>query len=373
MKKIILFAILILVLASLLAVGFFYWRMPEVNYLITGVSYYGFYNFWSQRIDSNIITSVMEVLGYWGDKRITLADLQKQFPIPKDLSTDPISIYQIKKFFEDNGYKTSVWVSAKPGDEISEIKKFVNQDKKIPVIVYQERSLDDQSKTKNYRVVIGLFDQDKKIVVHDFYWGNNFELSYEEFNKYFNDHTRAILAVWPSKEISGQISGPNSNFSYSPRIEAMDKLGKLLTNEITSATVAAIFYNDFEKSSVLSETVINSPDFEYFPLAFQVDYMVSLAKTYIKLEKIDKTIDLLNNRVLPINHDLKKLPLNWEPQILQNEQIHPYYLLAQAYLKKNLKDLALVNYKKAKLVKERIEKEFPGSTSWWQPIQELEK
>ena len=88
-------------------------------------------------------------------------------------------------------------------------------------------------------MVIGIFDDEKKVIVHDHLLGNNYEISYQDFENMFLPNARAILAVWPSDKIKGIIKGPNSQTSYPPRLEAMDKLGPVLA--LTWAD--AVFYS----------------------------------------------------------------------------------------------------------------------------------
>ncbi len=227
----------LLILAGLAGGWFYYFQIYHVNYLIKGVPYNGIYNLFFERADSTLISSMMDILGYWGDKRITLSQLLEKFP-PPDITrkpAPPASIQDVKKFFEENGYETYYWTSTDSGKEIKEIKKFVNSVKKIPVVVYQKRSFDEESSAKAFRVVIGIFDRDKKVIVHDHNFGNNYEISYQDFEKMFRNDARVILAVWPSDKIKGQIAGPNYNAPYPSRLEAMDRVGNILAAEKAEA------------------------------------------------------------------------------------------------------------------------------------------
>ncbi len=122
--------LLLIILAVGLTGGWFYYTRilkVEVNYLIPGVPYNGIYNLYFGSPHSAEISSILNILGYWGDERFGLSELVEKFPPGRITHT---RILDIEKFFKDNGYETYQWFSGEPGDEIKEIKKFVNSQKK---------------------------------------------------------------------------------------------------------------------------------------------------------------------------------------------------------------------------------------------------
>lgn len=296
----------------------------------------------------------MDILGYWKDSRFNnISDLVTN--INNAASSSLVIKYTVKKSFEDNGYETYRWESAAgPGGEISQIKKFVNSSKKIPVLIYQRRSLDESNLPPDWRLVIGIFDHDKKVIVHDYYFGNNYEISYENFEKMF-DKDGAILAVWPSDKIKGVIKGPNYSLLYPQRTEAMGKLGPLALRlpEIALYVRAG----DFEKAATSYKKLVDDPSFEYFPPAFRVFILSSYASDRIALKQYDEAINLINERVLPLNQNLNKAPEGWfVPYIDRSE--YPYFILNIAYFWKGEKNLATSYYKEAASLYELNKKTF---------------
>jgi len=319
-------------------------ELEGINYLIPGVPYNGFYNLYFQRADTAVISSIMDILGYWGDKRFDLSDIKERFPIREIFST-----LDIKSFFEENGYQTERWISQQPGGEIERIKKFVNPTQKAPVIVFQKVSPNPESTILRFRIVIGILDQEQKVIVHDHYFGNNYEISYQDFETMFQPDARAILAVWPTEYIEGSIEGPNYETSYSPRLESMDKIGDLLVNE----ALEAAHYNrikDFEKTLPFYAAFVNGPDFQYFPPAFRVSILSFWASWHLdELNQPDEAIKIINERVSPLNHDLDK-PIEGWFITSQDKLASPYYVLARAYLQKGERELAVQNYEEMKKV-----------------------
>lgn len=371
--------ILIIIIIALLTGGgfYYYFKINQVNYLIPGVPYNGIYNLFFAKADYSAVSSVMDILSYWGDDRFSVSQLKQIFMVSATSTLSAVFsplVYQstltIKNFFENNGYATYRWVSSGTGDELTEIKKFVNSKQKIPVIIYQQFSSSAEG-LSGFRVVIGVFDDDQKVVVHDHYFGNNYEISYKDFKAMFFSDARAILVVWPSDKITGIIKGPDYNISYAPRPESMDKVGNLL---VAKWLRGLNYYrlNDFKKSSEFLEEMVDNSDFQYFPPAFQVDMFSFLTLAYIDLGELDTAIDLLNNRVLPLNQNLAKPFEGW---VLSSADkfVIPYFLLSQAYLEKGQRDLALVAYKEMVKLRDLNYKQTGNSALLKIQIEELEK
>jgi len=334
----------------------FYFYFPKTNYLIPGVPYYGIYNHFFNA-DSLAVTSVADVLGYWGDKRFSLQDLTGRFSASvnegnEDNATTTTfnSTLNIQKFFQDNGYETFRWASNEPGGEIGQIKKFVNSKQKIPVIVYQKRSENPQRLSRGFRVVIGIFDRGKKIISHDHDFGNNYEISYEDFEKMFSDNSRAVLAVWPSKELLSRIDGPNYSLQYPARLAIMDELGELMIK----GADALNFYKqeDYEKAFHLQQEFVSDQKFNDFSPALRVRFYSFLAHLNILLGDYDGAIELIINKILPINENLSQPYGEWTEQIdyfkknenrTEDKSGTPYSLLAKAYYFKGDQEQALEN------------------------------
>ncbi len=336
MAKISTKVIILIILALFVVAGGFYYYRAQVNYLIPGVPYYGFYNHFFDA-DSTRVTSVADILDYWGDK-VDLPALLSAFAATS-------TTLQLQKFFQEKGYETYRYASAQPGNEINEIKKFVNPKKKIPVIVYQRRSVDPARIINGFRVVIGVFDSEKKIIVHDHDFGNNYEISYKDFEVMFGPNARAILAVWPSDDLAKKIKGPDYSKEYPKRLRAMDNLGELLVKGADAVALADVSKN--EQALQLYQEFVADPKFSYFPPAHQVDFYTFLAQIYLQLGKTDEAIKVINEKALPINHDLTQSYEDWEKPAGRDRFVWPYYVLGGIYQKKGDKELARKNFEEA--------------------------
>src|SRR3990167_6928452 len=172
---------------SIGAIGFYFYTSyePSVNHLIDGVPYYGVYNLYPDFTSSAI--SVATILRYYNDERVPFKGLKNEFPDSRGRDEDDKESHFQKslKFFETQGYET---FSVKLLDDkykdkkINEIKKYIKKD--IPVIVIQQKRLDTKEsdiERSGWRVVIGVFDDKKEIIVHDASLGNNYVFSFANF------------------------------------------------------------------------------------------------------------------------------------------------------------------------------------------------
>ncbi len=341
----------ILIITCFLLAGswFYYLQNPIVNYLIPGVPYNGIQNLYFQNAYSTRVSSVMDILGYWGDERF--GDVNS---LNTELQRPSISASVVlKKFFEDNGYQTYYWTSSSSGGELRGIKKFVNADKKIPVIVFQKRWLDAESPAYGSRVVIGIFDKDKKVIVHDSDLGNNYEIFYSDFEAMFTGNLREILAVWPSDKIRNSIKGPDYSVPYPARTEEMNKIGPLLITKLVDADTYRIKLGNAEKAVASYKKLIDDPNFHYLPGAFQVTFLTFFARMHTPLGQYDEAIKIINERVLPLNHDVGEAPKGW--LVVPADRLsYPYFILSLAYLKKGELTEAIKYYKEMLVLQDII-------------------
>src|SRR3989344_4961518 len=153
--KILLLSLLVILIG---AFGYYFYTSYEspVNHLIEGVPYYGVYNLYPDFTSSSI--SIATVLRYYHDERISFGDLKKKFPDSRHDTDDLSHFRNALSFFETQGYNTfSLGLASK----IDDIEKF------------------------GWRVVIGVFDDKKEVIVHDASLGNNYVFSYSDFEKLF--------------------------------------------------------------------------------------------------------------------------------------------------------------------------------------------
>jgi len=322
--KILLLSLLVILIG---AFGYYFCTSyePPVNHLIEGVPYYGVYNLYPDFTSSSI--SIATVLRYYHDERISFGDLKKKFPDSRH-DTDDLSNFQNSlSFFETQGYNTfSLGLASKKGKEINEIKKYINKD--IPVIVIQQKRLDtkiDDIERFGWRVVIGVFDDKREVVVHDASLGNNYVLSYSDFEKLFVPGARRMLAVWPKADLVISLTKPGNGKPYPERSTVMENtysiVGAAGRAKAAAAAADALCVNtqgnlapeqinefvDLHKESVrYRDEVINSQVFTRMSPLFQFRNKLWRARSMMLTGEVSKARGILVKELIPINKGLDK-------------------------------------------------------------------
>ncbi len=251
------------------------------------------------------------------------------------------------------------------------------------MIVFQKRFF--ETKAAGPRVVIGIYDKNKKVIIHDNALGNNYEFSYSGFERMFSLNSRLILAVWPSDQIKGLIKSPDYSIPYPARTEAMDKLGPLLAENLSDVYAYWFKYSDAEKSkasykvNAFYKVLADNPNFAYLPKAVQVIMLSEFALTYIHspLNNYDEAIKIIKERVLPLNQNVGEAPEGW--LVLPVDKLSfPYFVISLTYLKKGERTEAIKYYKEMlavqNLVKDKIkDNAIFKNTVVFSRIPELEK
>src|SRR3990167_3883219 len=208
------------------AAGFYFYTSYEspVNHLIEGVPYYGVYNLYPDYASAAI--SVATVLRFYSDERVSFSDLKDMFPDARHKEEDDLSNSQkALEFFETqvyNAFSIKLLDDEYKDNKVKEIKKYIKKD--VPVIVIQQKRLDTKEsdiEKSGWRVVIGVFDDEKKVIVHDAALGNNYELSYSDFEKLFFPGASRMLAVWPKDTLAKNLPKPGNGQPYSERSAVM--------------------------------------------------------------------------------------------------------------------------------------------------------
>lgn len=185
MKRPLLLAILVGLMVAA-AIGGYYWYSRETyfNYVIPGVPDYTFfsvgYNLGKNAPDQYFQLSPTKaaldtVFDYWGGQRGVL----QKYPdgIDKEAEGRTFFLADLADFARSQGYDAEVLRAR----DISDLHAFINPQVRTPVLVYQPPALNYHGLWMPYRVIIGLRDRDRKVIVHDFTFGNNYEISYDNF------------------------------------------------------------------------------------------------------------------------------------------------------------------------------------------------
>ncbi len=294
------------------------------EHLIAGVPYWG--SFRGTPINTNGAFIVYSILHYWGDDRFSVKEISDKFSLsPTD---DPnatfsgIDLYKdIADFFTTNGYDARI-VEA---PQLETIKSFIDKD--IPVIV-SERLVSEKELPPNIklvgttRLVIGYSDKEKKVITHDNIFGNNYELSYEEFDALRSGMTAKVIIVEPKEEILGALKGVNRSILYPKRLAIMDSPGirrmHIKWNAIYSLYLEPSLTTEerLKWTAELLEEIVFDTAFNELHPASRVVMSQFLARVYVNrhIEYYNDAIKLLEKVTFPLlSPEILKKPYGeWE-------------------------------------------------------------
>jgi len=338
-KKYIIGGIAILALA---ASGYWY-LSTRVNHLIPGVPYYGIYDGFMD-YQNNMVTNTMMILDYYGDERFSPHELLPRF---KANGADR-DIDWIDTFFREAGYETYVNFDVPQGEAIKYIKKFVNSEQNVPIVIEQKRSPDPKFMANVLRLVIGVFDGEKKLVIHDYSFGNNHEVSYQDFENKFGS-THSVFAAWPSEELKSQLKGIDASQSYSPRLPVMDEIGPYLAGNAADIRLYHIKweedpeagYDDFRNAL---ESFVQDPRLEKLHPLARMEPLLGYARVLWAGGMLDEAAKFIETEILPMNKDLDESYNGWHlhSHMVKNGKVAmPWVHLARIYIRQQQGEKAL--------------------------------
>lgn len=284
-------------------------NVSVVNYVIPGVPFYGKHN---QKGDAAYVigdsqSALMSILEYWdpgNNDAKKLNDYMMQMG-------GAVNQTQIKNYFsQKKGYR----VSGVELKSVDDIKQFVNPDRKIPLFAFLPIDTDQPASIK-YRpavAIIGVKDNERRIVVHSYWFGNNYEISYDDLGKMIgglpSGDKLSFIAIAPEdlksklKEISSRNVSP-----YPARTSVMTEGHEMLKN--FAYAQGGWLLDDGKLGLPYASKVANDPKFEsVFPPVFRMEIYSMIAGFSLETHNADNAFTYAN-KALDLDHDLNK-PFN---------------------------------------------------------------
>ena len=323
-------------LAIAIVVGGFYliYGIPDFlkkknDILVFGVPYHGVFG--GTMVATTPQGVVAMILGYWGDERTTLVDIIKKFP-PRRSSAEQKNFYaELVSFFEENDYIVNVVEL----NEISDFERYLKKD--IPVILTLKIDADEPSVLESH-ILIGIRWNTSTLVFHTPMRGNNYEISFSEFEKLLPDSQtpRLFLVIKPSLTIASLIAGPSKiKKPYPSRLGIMDSQN-IRDFQILVGKAAEI--EDHQESVALYKDIFQHPGFYEIRPDGRMAVYLELAKRYIQMKEMDKAISIIEKEVVPLNNSFAQKYNEW-PAIAgwpktYTEWFIPHIVLGAAYFEK---------------------------------------
>ncbi len=334
-------------------------REKKINYTIPGVSHY---DIWDHRGEAAYFTgetaaAVFSVLDYWNPGITKPVETDEFFKIERR-ATNSVGVEDVNNYVDliakDQYVIESVVL------EKNEIKRYINPEAKTPLLVYLPISEEQPIELSYYPVVvvIGVNEFEGKITVHDFWLGNNREISFDELSKFWGrkkpERRNEYFVIQP-KNLKEALAGINTRKieAYPTRTALMSKNETMIKDYVLGVGAQVALNYDLAESLFLK--VQNSPNFQndLIPV-LKVQILARLAA--IKLQNKDLAGALsYAEKAVELDHDIDKpLDNGWLgyehirlDMANRGKSSDPYRVLGNIYKAMEENDKAIEAYKKA--------------------------
>jgi tetratricopeptide (TPR) repeat protein len=301
------------------------------DHYIEGVPYHGYYNHFYDAHGSSQTAAALMIAGYYGDTSVDVWSLLERQKINEGEKYTP---RRFAADLEELGY---IVVRGR-GEPFDELRKTINPLSPEPAIVLM--NLEDQNSELSYwAVVVGMSDEKEQLTLHDFYYGNDYTISYDEFLRRYVSQSmlipRPVASNYELEEKRALLQ------TFDSRLLVMDTVAPVLADR------ADLLYQELsetEEELLGLNVIISDERTEYLHPALRMVFMLDVAIRLILLDRADEAISLLEDRVLPLNKDLDADYNGWKlnvretfPSLTEDRFASLYVVLANAYaLKGNM-------------------------------------
>ncbi len=328
-------------------------RVP-VNYIIQGVPPVTIYNHTGTNayLVTDAAAATKSVLEFYGEK-LTPEDVTSINNLIFDAESpgklyDPNDIISVIK---TTGFETEQ-IKLRTVDDMA---RFISEGGKMPLIFPNLLTTNQPSEIKFYpfSVLIGILEDKKEFVVHNYYLGYNKHIPFSDFEKlwaYLPPESRYIyLVIKPKSEEYRH----KTYEAYPERTDAMSRAEPII-NKITLARVAALLkLPDLQYS--LSDAAISDPDFDkYIPPYYKIVAYAHLAVKYLFSLPLDiKKAENLTSKAEALNSNLDGPFSDYWPGFIdmtnkiQNITDAPFFLRGVLYRMEGDYDKAIASFNKA--------------------------
>lgn len=352
-KLLLIVAIIIIVFISGGFIIFYNFKKESV-YIIPNVPYYTFFNV-GFNIEGKLVRSSSKavldmVYDYWNQEKNSL----KTYPPNID---GRISIYTLAHFA---AFQTNFDGFVLKARSIKDLHEFINPQERTPVIVIQKISLDYPGNRRDYRLIIGLDDKRKKVITHDFYFGNNYEIDYDEFEKLWEETSKYYLVIRP-QDYKERLGSFKIDYNYPSRIPAMDQkkinIYFLLINEKRANIPLFTTPNNLKEIvEIFDNLLAEENNFQYFPKWFRSLIYIEAAERYLQAGQLNKAESLIS-KIIENNQNLKESFSGWQYQWPWYDELPSgWIVIGDIYKAKGNTNEALNYYNKALTSKNLLSK-----------------
>lgn len=314
-RWIVILVLSVIVLAVVIGIS---WRIlskkdifiKRIDYVIPGVPYIGIYNHKGKlkRLAYDRDSAVASVLEYWSPRENDFVKIRKGLVVFKQKKGPDY----LASFVNGLGGVQAEVKNLK----LEELRNYISSSTRMPLITFTAISENQPPESRYYpaRVLIGLKESEKKLIFHDYWLGNNYEVSFDEYNRLLEktplELRNKYVIIWP-KNLSNKLKEVQNRsiIPYPQRTEIMNKAEEMFKNY--AMAVYPYYSKQYDETEKYFSNVINNPDFEeFFPPEYKVRVYCELAE--MQLGKNDLEAALVNvQKSIEMNHDLDKPFKDW--------------------------------------------------------------
>jgi len=338
-----------------------------VSYTVPGVPYFGIYNhkgpsaitsgYSNGYNNGTSCSAALEILEYWNPGQIEFSYACKDLAgtVSDKSGFDTIGTNNFISFFTQKDFSAQeVKLS------LTDLTQYINSEIRTPLLLFLPASVDQPMNINYYptTVLIGVDEKNQKLTFHDFWLGNNYEMTFNDFNK-LESQLPAVLQnnylVIQPKNLNEKLKEISQRKveSYPARTSTMQNAEKMFRNYATGSGGAFRVGLWLQALDYFSQ-VEKSPNFnDYFPPYFKTMLYYQLAKVYFLKNDLDNALAYAQKAV-DSDHDLDKPFKDWpgyEVKYVSPEMSgfapEPYIILGDILDKKDNLTGALDAYKKA--------------------------
>lgn len=329
-------------------------ELPKTH-LIPNVTYYGQYL--GSILSNQEPVAIRTILSYWGNDNISDETLNQLFEVKQYDPKPELNLASIENFFTTNNLKATALYLTDP----LEIKSLIANN--VPVYVQQQLASNVSEELYSTRVYIGYSDVEEVFIVHDNNFGNNFQISYSEFEKISDEFAAFIMVTPPNYSLSKTPNMPSAEYSdYPSRLGIMDDLElrdlQILIIQLGHLKRRAALdkVNLVDESVILLENIIEHPAFEKLHPAARYSFSYNLAGSYLgEKPNYERAIEILETLTLPLqeNFDFTQPFGEWDRKMDPSVYSRPFWTAAPwaglgfLYLKVNQPEKARSAFNKA--------------------------
>lgn len=333
-------------------------KIKKSAYTIPGVAYYSIWNHRGDNVFSGeTAAAVFSVLDYWDRGKIKPMEVEKFFKFER-AAEKKVELESIKKYVDltaKNRYAVELVLL-----RAEELKNYINSKDKSPLLAYLPIS-PEQPIGLNYQplvTVIGVDEVREKIIVHDFWLGNNREISFADLDLLWGKVKPAArnkyLLIRPVETVKN-LAEINSRevTEYPERLPLMAKNEVMIKSYVLGMGSQTDL--DYESAKKFLLSVKNNSNFQNdFVPVLKVQVLARLAAIELKDKNLPVALDYVQ-KAIEADHDLDRPLANGWPGYeharesggISGQSSDPYRVLGNIYKSLGEKGKAVNAYKKA--------------------------